>query len=250
MSTEAERTALLKTFPPCDCGSIDARGDDIGEHSPDCPYHLAAIAAFGPLPTPDDGGWRRGQWMQTYTGRAFYPLDPRTDDIHPMDIAHSLGMQCRYNGHTTRFYSVAEHCVLMSDWILSEMAAERFWAHDAHDLALWALLHDAAEAYIGDMVRPLKLHQPAFRDIDDSVTAKIAQRFELSRMTIPSVVKTVDTRILLDERAALLATPPLAWVQDGFEPLGVKIIGWEPSVAKWEWLTRLEALTGRDIGSW
>lgn len=61
----------------------------------------------------------RGDWMQTYTGRRFYPLDPRPDEIDPEDIAHALSLLCRYGGHVDRFYSVAEHCVLMSEpWYL------------------------------------------------------------------------------------------------------------------------------------
>jgi hypothetical protein len=86
---------------------------------------------------------RRGDWMQTFTGRAFYPLDPRPEDIDPVDIAHALSLICRYGGHSSRFYSVAEHCVLMSHAVAPEHA-------------LWALLHDATEAYLGDMIRPLK----------------------------------------------------------------------------------------------
>ena len=56
----------------------------------------------------------RGSWAQTFTGRQFFPLDPDPQDIDIVDIAHSLAMQCRYNGHTDRFYSVAEHCVHVS----------------------------------------------------------------------------------------------------------------------------------------
>jgi hypothetical protein len=186
---------------------------------------------------------QRGSWMQTYTGRAFYPLDPRVEDVDIIDIAHGLSMQCRYNGHVDRFYSVAEHCVLMADYFLAEMAAERIWAHEAHHFALWALLHDAAEAYIGDMVRPLKVHMPDFCAADDNVTAVIATRFELRGTTIPPEVKTVDTRILLDERAELLVPAPGAWTIEGMEPLGVDIQAWGPARAKAEYLSRFGELT-------
>lgn len=57
---------------------------------------------------------RRGDWMQTYTGRQFWPLDPLPEDVFIEDIAHALSMQCRYAGHVTRFYSVAEHSVLIA----------------------------------------------------------------------------------------------------------------------------------------
>ena len=197
--------------------------------------------------------WHRGDWMQTHSGLAFYPLDPAPEDIVPADIAHSLAMQCRYNGHVRRFYSVAEHCVLMSDWILENPAAALGARDDVEvfpypveavrELALWALLHDAAEAYIGDMVRPLKINMPAFVALDELVTTAVARRFALDDAAIPSAVKTIDTRILLDERAALLSAPPHDWALGDLEPLGVKIRGWEPSIAKWEYIARL-----RDLG--
>lgn len=188
--------------------------------------------------------WHRGDWMQTHSGLAFYPLDPAPEDIVPTDIAHSLAMQCRYNGHVRRFYSVAEHCVLMSDWMLEH--AEPRNADRARYLALWALLHDAAEAYIGDMVRPLKINMPAFVALDELVTDAVARRFALEDAVIPSAVKTVDTRILLDERAALLGDSPRSWALGDLEPLGVKIRGWEPAIAKWEYIARLKAL-GVDV---
>ena len=73
---------------------------------------------------------RKGNWMQTFTGRQFWPADPRADEIDIRDIAHALSMQCRYAGHCTQFYSVAEHCVLLANAIPEQK--------------LWALLHDAS----------------------------------------------------------------------------------------------------------
>jgi len=196
--------------------------------------------------------WHRGHWMQTFTGRAFYPLSPRVEDVVALDIAHSLAMQCRYNGHVQRFYSVAEHCVLMSDWIMTNretpgglIRSEKY----SRELALWALLHDAAEAYCGDMVRPLKLHMPDFCEVDDRLTAVIARRFGLHESAIPRDVKAVDTRILLDEREALLSTPPAEWALGDVQPLGVEIRGWDPATAKWEYLARLAELTGQETGA-
>ncbi|MFG0247924.1 MAG: phosphohydrolase, partial [Phycisphaeraceae bacterium JB051] len=77
-------------------------------------------------------------WIQTYTGKAFYPLreDPGIIDIR--DIAHALSLQCRFNGHCSDFYSVAQHSVHVS-----EVVPQAF--------ALWGLLHDAAEAYMSDL---------------------------------------------------------------------------------------------------
>ncbi|MDF2994278.1 MAG: hypothetical protein K0S37_4792 [Microbacterium sp.] len=171
----------------------------------------------------------RGDWMQTYSGKAFFPLDPQADEVDILDIAHGLGNLCRYNGHTHRFYSVAEHCVLLSHAVEPE-------------LALWALLHDAPEAYIGDMIRPLKQYIPDFRAVDDNIMAVIAGRFGLGSTEIPAAVKDADTRILLDERAALHAAPPRDWNIEG-EPLGVTIYAWSPEQAKVHYLNRFDELT-------
>ncbi|MDQ7877339.1 HD domain-containing protein [Microbacterium sp. QXD-8] len=191
-------------------------------HSLDCPCDVMVAEKRR------RADWHRGDWMQTFTGRQFYPMDPRPDEVDITDIAHSLAMQCRYNGHVRRFYSVAEHCVLMSQVIEPEFA-------------LWALLHDATEAYVGDMVRPLKLNMPEYRAAEDRVEEAIAERFGLP-VPMPARVKEIDTAILLNERLELLSEPPRPWSTDG-EMLAVEIVGWSPAVAKWEYLARFAEIT-------
>ena len=93
------------------------------------------------LPNADQG--RVGDWIQTFSGGCFWPLDPRSSEVDIHDIAQSLAMTPRYRGHTVRFYSVAEHSVLVSRAVPPEYA-------------LWGLLHDAAEAYTADIPSPLK----------------------------------------------------------------------------------------------
>ena len=182
--------------------------------------------------------WHRAAWMQTFTGRAFRPWHAGPDDIDPRDIARSLSMQCRYNGHVSRFYSVAEHAVLMTQW---------FYEQGDRESALWALLHDAAEAYIGDMVRPLKItdEMQAYRELDDTLTGLIAFRFGANGLSMPDAVRAADNRILLDERAVLLGAPAQPWHQDtdGTQPLGVTIAGFDPYTAEDRWLGWLEELT-------
>lgn len=188
--------------------------------------------------------WIRGDWMQTFTGRAFYPMDPQPGDIDPVDIAHALSLVCRYGGHVKRFYSVAEHCVLIANY-LYETTGDR-------DLALWGLLHDAPEAYIGDMVRPLKRSMPAYREVDDKIMTVIAERFGLGAYVttpdgfpifgfIPLPVKDADNRILLTEKAALLSEPEIPWHPffETITPLPVDVIGWDPEVAETEYLRLL-----------
>jgi hypothetical protein len=175
--------------------------------------------------------WERGSWMQTFTGRRFYPLAPSPDDVDPIDIAHALSLICRYGGHTRRFYSVAEHCVLMS----YEVPAED---------ALWALLHDATEAYVGDMVRPLKHHMADYIEVEDRVAWAISERFDLDP-AMPASVKAADNRILLDERAALLTPTDDVWdsIAD-LSPLGVTVVGLDPLAAEYLYRQRLDDLTG------
>jgi hypothetical protein len=171
----------------------------------------------------------RGDWMQTYTSRAFYPLDPRPEDIDPADIAHALSMLCRYGGHVSRYYSVAEHCVLMSHAVSA-------------DNALWALLHDATEAYVGDMIRPLKRSMPAYCEVESRLMVVICERFGLDP-TCPAEVKVADGRILHDERAALMGPAPLRWASiEHLSPLGVAIHGWAPAEAERRYLARLTDL--------
>lgn len=190
--------------------------------------------------------WHRGDWMLTFTGKKFYPLSPRVEDIDIIDIAHSLSLQCRYNGHVQRFYSVAEHCVLMSRAI-SRGAAESWVGlppSERAEMALWALLHDAPEAYIGDMVRPLKRHMPDYCAIDDAIMKVIAERFELEARTIPPMVKGADTRILLDERDALFDSIGGDWGLGDILPLGVQVEGLSPEAAEFSYLTEFRHLMG------
>lgn len=173
--------------------------------------------------------WRKGDWMQTYTGRRFYPLAPTADDIHPLDIAHALSLLCRFNGHVDRFYSVAEHCVLLSYAVAPEHA-------------LWALLHDATEAYVGDMVRPLKRSMPEYVAVEDGVMAAIAEAFGISG-TMPPEVKLADSRILLNERSALMPHTVHKWAVDDLEPLpNTTVIGMSPAAIEAEYISRLTDL--------
>lgn len=176
--------------------------------------------------------WLRGDWMQTYSGRRFYPLDPRPDQVDAEDVAHALSLLCRYGGHVSRFYSVAEHCVLMSHAVAPENA-------------LAALLHDATEAYVCDVPRPLKLALLGYRDIEDRVWYAVARHFAID-LVLPSEVHAADNRILLTERAALM---PLAerWViDDEYTPLPVEITGWSPADAERYYLDRLEELVAQE----
>ena len=196
---------------------------------------------FGPLEIPDDQTWPsrivdRGDWMQKFTGRRFYPLDPRPEDIDPVDIAHALSLLCRYGGHVDRHLSVAEHCVLMSEVVPPE-----------HALA--ALLHDATEAYVVDVPRPLKRYLTGYREIEARVWWAICVRFGLD-LELPASVHEADDRIVLTERDELMShAERRAWGPDRLEPLPVVVSGWSPKEAEVRYLGRLSHLTGKPVGT-
>lgn len=174
------------------------------------------------------GAWERGDWMQTYTGRRFYPLDPKPGEIDRLDIAHALSLMCRYGGHVDRHYSVAEHCVLLSEAVAPENA-------------LVALLHDATEAYVVDVPRPLKRVLRDYPVIEDRVWWAIAVHFGVD-LALPDEVKAADNAILLTERNALMPRAERWYVDDHYAPLPVTVTGWEPREAERRYLVRLAEL--------
>lgn len=177
----------------------------------------------------DEIAAKRGDWLQTYTGRAFWPLDPRPEDVDLLDIAASLARQARYNGHTARFYSVAEHSLLISRAVPAEFA-------------LWGLMHDAAEAYLGDVITPVKRLIPDYKALEAGVMAAICARFGLSADE-PDAVKQCDRRILTDERQCLMPHAPMPWREQ--EPaLGVRLLCLAPDDAMHAFLRRFIELKG------
>lgn len=155
---------------------------------------------------------RQGDWMQVNSGARFYPLDVRPEDINPRDIAHALSLLCRYGGHVDRFYSVAEHCVLMSEVV-------------APEFALHALLHDATEAYVVDVPRPVKRYLTNYQNIEDDVWLAITEHFGIDPR-LPLEVTEADNRIILTERNALMSNAEKRWAMDEiYTPLPVEVIG-------------------------
>ena len=175
---------------------------------------------------------RMGNWMQTQGSRAFWPLDPRPTDIDIRDIAHALAMQCRYNGHCRVFYSVAEHSVLVSQVVPPEDA-------------LHGLLHDAAEAYVGDIIRPLKRHITGYDEIEDRIWRAIAARFGLSP-EMPESVKAADNAVLLAEQQQIMGPAPLPWNVLG-AAADVMIHGHVPEQARVRFLTQFCHLRGMPL---
>lgn len=171
---------------------------------------------------------RKGDWMETWTGVAFYPLDARPDEVHLEDIAHALSMLCRYGGHGFQFYSVAEHSVHVYRWLVA--------GNYAPNVRLAGLLHDATEAYMVDLPRPLKRSFPEYKKAESNLWRVIADRFELVGFEddLPTIVHEADNRILADEIRQNMT--PMAWHAKHDNPLGITLEYWNPQRAEAEFL--------------
>ncbi len=143
---------------------------------------------------------RRGDWIETATGIQFWPLDPKPEDICVWDIAHALSNMCRFTGHCREFYSVAQHSVLVAS-IVPEQDRK------------WALLHDAAEAYLIDLPRPIKRYSALgaeYRQIEARIMQVICERFGLSA-ECPESIKQADDIALATEKRDLMPNTGKPW---------------------------------------
>lgn len=173
----------------------------------------AAIAAQD---GPDEAGTGQAQparsWIPTFTGRAFDIVAPASRDISIRDIAHSLSLQCRFGGHCQRFYSLAEHCLFLSRLV-------------DPPLALCALLHEAAHAYVQEVIVPLRPLLAGYRELVDGIWAVVAKRFRLPAV-IPAPVRLADQRLMATEIEYLLLPTPRRWLAGAgpysLEELGVR----------------------------
>jgi len=173
---------------------------------------------------------RKGDWMQTVSGRRFYPLDPRPEEIHIEDIAHGLSQICRFGGHVLRWYSVAQHSIHVSKLVAKE------WQ-------MVALLHDATEAYIGDMIRPIKRMMPAFSEMEDRVWRAVCERFSLP-FELPPEVKHADNVALMTERRDIVYPTCEIWQVTEIPDQSAVIEPVGPMVAKQLFIGRFLLLGG------
>jgi hypothetical protein len=194
----------------------------------------------------------RGGWISTFAGVKFYPLAPRHADVELQDIAHALSNLCRYTGHVSRFYSVAEHSVLVSQGVEGRAQAAGLPWREVRDLARWGLLHDATEAYIADVSRPLKQLAAfsVYRQSEARLQKVIAERFGLTESE-PDLVRQVDSEILSNEVSTLLPSANLdewgACWPGGKLPgpvTGLTVQGLTPESAREHFLWRFQALWG------
>lgn len=174
-------------------------------------------------------------WIQTYCGVKFFPLQPKVEDILLPDIAHALSNQCRYGGHCRKFYSVAQHSVMVSGLV-----------QGGPHLKLAGLLHDATEAYLVDVPRPVKRQIKEYARIEHHLAKAIAERFGLDAKDFESI-KAYDNQALLIEALNLLAPVHPEWLdknqmQDAQNlPERLEEI-WTPERSEAEFLERFHTL--------
>jgi 5'-deoxynucleotidase YfbR-like HD superfamily hydrolase len=173
-------------------------------------------------------------WIQTYTGKRFTPTNPVLEDIDIEDIAHALSNICRFTGHSENFYSVAQHCVLVS-YICQ------------HHNALQGLLHDASEAYCQDIASPLKrtAQLSGYREVEAKLQNAIANKFNISEIE-PDDVKVADLKVLATEARDLLVHQRSDW-DVGHDPLPFIIQAFSPKEAKQLFLNRFWELTAKRV---
>lgn len=184
---------------------------------------------------------RIGNWLGLDgTGRRFYPLDPRPEDVTIEDIAHALSNVCRWGGRVREFYSVASHSVHVAQIV--ERKVPR--------IALHALLHDAAEAYVGDVPTPLKHHlmvkrgkrREAMSDTEHRILNAVWNAFGLGDYVDLLHVREADRIALATEARDLMGG--LTWpgmvetTEPTIEPLS-------PRAARTQFLSMFRRLTAK-----
>ncbi len=170
----------------------------------------------------------KGPTITLASGRIFDFLDPHGSDFGIDDVAHALAHVCRYAGQCSGFYSVAEHSLHVSA--------------TATDYQYEALLHDAAEAFLGDVTRPLKQLLPDYRRIESTVEDAVAERFGLRPDYRPSV-KAADLRVLAAEQLQIMAPGTADWaVAAQIDPAPISVAFLSPPKAKGAFLARYHQL--------
>jgi hypothetical protein len=175
-------------------------------------------------------------WITTQSGQHFYPKDPEGSVFDIADIAHALSLTCRFAGHCNRFYSVAEHSVLVAQLAESSGAG------------LWGLLHDASEAYLVDIPRPIKYlpEMAGYRALESRTTAAILESFGL-RGPEPATVKEAD-RLMLRSEAEALGLLRKDWDVFNWPDCGLRPVPLAPGAARRAFLQAYARLSAPTSG--
>lgn len=146
---------------------------------------------------------RKGKWITTYNNVKFYPLDSRPEEILLEDIAHALSLLCRGNGHVKHFFSVAQHSI--------HCALEAKTRGFSEKVQLALLLHDASEAYLSDITRPVKAMLTEYLQVEEKLQGEIYDKFGVQSLTKEEIeqVNLVDDAMLNYEMIHLMDGKPV-----------------------------------------
>lgn len=173
----------------------------------------------------------KGPTILLHSGAYFDLLAPEESGFTIDDIAHGLSNTCRFAGQSNRFYSVAEHSVHVSRFVKPENAYA-------------ALMHDASEAFIHDISKPLKSLLPEYQAIEQRIEAVIAWRFDVPA-PLPDEVSEIDIRMLITEQKHLIPARTDWDYMRGREPLPLAYLPcWSPDKAKRVFLHYFEKIRG------
>jgi 5'-deoxynucleotidase YfbR-like HD superfamily hydrolase len=137
-------------------------------------------------------------YILTYSKTKFYPLEPNSEDIKIIDIAHALSLMARANGHFKHFYSVAQHSINCYKEAKLRGYSKR--------VQLGCLLHDASESYISDLTRPVKKNLRDYFAIEEKLQGLIYEKFGLSNLSEEEIsqIRDVDDAMLYYEFIELM----------------------------------------------
>lgn len=173
-------------------------------------------------------------WIETYTGKQLHFLEPQVDEIDIIDIAHALANECRFGGHTSDFYSVAEHSLLVATIL-------------ADSFPLEGLLHDASEAYLRDIASPIKQYLSNYKELEAGLMKAIAKKFDLDEgFHETPLIKQADVMALKCEARQLLPSKGKDWLHlyPTPEEINTKLHCFAPKQAKELFLRTFRQLTG------
>ncbi len=178
-------------------------------------------------------------------GVEFFPLAPRYEDIWVDDLARSLATSVRYNGHVLDFYSIAQHSVLVSEFL--EQIAPEGVVEPTLDILRWGLLHDAAESYVSDICAPIKPFMVGYKAIETQLMFAMARRFDLS-WPMPDMVEFADKAVFHSEKTCgnIVMNPDWWELPDEHPQAGLDIKPWDWRFAEVRFLERFVQLFGKD----
>ncbi len=192
-------------------------------------------------------------WIQTYLGKKFYLWDPQYESIFIEDIAHALSNVCRFAGHCKEFYSVAQHSVLLSlaveKYVIEHQEEVGIKKLNPREMAFRARMHDASEAYVGDVTTSLKQMLPKFQQIEGIIQNVIEARFNIKVDPQNQLINNMDNAILLTEMQQLMSKPPEEWETiSALKPLDLTIIPDSSIESEMSFLDRFDQLFfGEDV---